>query len=391
MAPAGNPSILSPQELESRLAECQAGTTQSYPFLLNQSDSESAISTKKLEAWFSGIEAFGAACNISPVQWADVAIFFLAPEGEDWELKAVMSERKASHLKEMKRLFWDWDDFKDSLTIYIASPFMVYSPRNLKRRLDDWAGKTHSYPFLLNQSDSESAISANKLEAWFSGTIEACGGDCDILPLQWADVAIFFLAPEGEAQELKAVMSERKTRYLEETKRSFWDWDDFKEDFRLVNRQATEISKAAKGKENKDQLSEFYKNHPFIAASASAGLIIGGSVVLLPALGVMALNAIGFTAGGVLAGSLAATIQSILYGGLTGGLFSIFQSIGATAVLPGVTAVAGASTALGAGVSSLINLKMQRGMGEDGQDDREDGEDDPIATRPPSPVLSETL
>lgn len=275
MAPAGNPSILSPQELESRLAECQAGTTQSYPFLLNQSDSESAISTKKLEAWFSGIEAFGAACNISPVQWADVAIFFLAPEGEDWELKAVMSERK--------------------------------------------------------------------------------------------------------------------TRYLEETKRSFWDWDDFKEDFRLVNRQATEISKAAKGKENKDQLSEFYKNHPFIAASASAGLIIGGSVVLLPALGVMALNAIGFTAGGVLAGSLAATIQSILYGGLTGGLFSIFQSIGATAVLPGVTAVAGASTALGAGVSSLINLKMQRGMGEDGQDDREDGEDDPIATRPPSPVLSETL
>ncbi len=32
-------------------------------------------------------------------------------------------------------------------------------------------------------------------------------------------------------------------------------------------------------------------------------------------------------------GSLAAAIQSVVYGGATGGLFSIFQSIGATAVV----------------------------------------------------------
>jgi hypothetical protein len=61
-------------------------------------------------------------------------------------------------------------------------------------------------------------------------------------------------------------------------------------------------------------------------------------------------------------------------------------------VLPGATAVAGASTALGAGVSSLI--KMQRGPGDDGQDSCEHEEDDATAARPPSPpnqVLSESL
>jgi len=112
----------------------------------------------------------------------------------------------------------------------------ILSPQELESRLIDWAGRTQSYPFLLNQSDSESAISAKKLEDWFSG-IEACGGACDISPLQWADVAIFFLSPEEARDgELKAVMKERRARYLEETKQSLWDWNDFKEDLRLLNR-----------------------------------------------------------------------------------------------------------------------------------------------------------
>ena len=61
-------------------------------------------------------------------------------------------------------------------------------------------------------------------------------------------------------------------------------------------------------------------------------------------------------------------------------------------MLPGVTAVAGASTALGAGVSSLI--KMQRGLGDDVQGGCERGEDDAAAACPPSPsnlVLSNSL
>ena len=42
--------------------------------------------------------------------------------------------------------------------------------------------------------------------------------------------------------------------------------------------------------------------HPYIFASAGAGLMIGGSFVIIPALGVLALNAIGFTSAGVAGG-----------------------------------------------------------------------------------------
>jgi hypothetical protein len=119
----------------------------------------------------------------------------------------------------------------------MASNPRILSPSELERRLDDWAGRTHYYPFLLNNSDeSESAISAKNVEDWFSG-IEACGGAYNISPLQWADIAIFFLAPEGEARdrELKAVMNEGRGIYLEATKQKFWHWNDFKDGLRLVN------------------------------------------------------------------------------------------------------------------------------------------------------------
>ena len=54
-------------------------------------------------------------------------------------------------------------------------------------------------------------------------------------------------------------------------------------------------------------------------------------------------------------GSIAATIQSIVYGGATGGLFALLQSAGATMVLPSVgTIFAGAATA-GAGAGLLRN------------------------------------
>ena len=44
----------------------------------------------------------------------------------------------------------------------------------------------------------------------------------------------------------------------------------------------------------------------------------------------LVLGAIGFTASGVAAGSIAAAIQSAAYGGFTTGVFSNFQSAGAS-------------------------------------------------------------
>lgn len=55
----------------------------------------------------------------------------------------------------------------------------------------------------------------------------------------------------------------------------------------------------------------------------------------------------------VLEGSLAAAIQSIFYGGATGGVFSLFQMLGATLALPAIEGVVFAAAAAGAGTRLL--------------------------------------
>ncbi|KAF5316376.1 hypothetical protein D9619_006728 [Psilocybe cf. subviscida] len=90
--------------------------------------------------------------------------------------------------------------------------------------------------------------------------------------------------------------------------------------------------------------------HDFLLTNRERVLAIltaaGGVAVLVPAI----LSVIGFTSSGVLAGSLAALIQSVFYGANTGGIFSLFQSIGATAALaPPVAFVLGGALLIGAG------------------------------------------
>ncbi|OJT05633.1 hypothetical protein TRAPUB_3556 [Trametes pubescens] len=65
--------------------------------------------------------------------------------------------------------------------------------------------------------------------------------------------------------------------------------------------------------------------------------------VLYTALAALVVCGIGFTAAGVAAGSLAACAQSYFYGGQTGGLFSLLQSLGTRLVMPplGVLVLAG--------------------------------------------------
>lgn len=81
-------------------------------------------------------------------------------------------------------------------------------------------------------------------------------------------------------------------------------------------------------------------------------------------------------------GSIAATIQSIVYGGATGGLFSLLQSAGATMVLPSVgTLFAGAATT-GAGLAvmngesvtpgEILTESIGRGRHPGGDNDEKD-------------------
>jgi len=88
------------------------------------------------------------------------------------------------------------------------------------------------------------------------------------------------------------------------------------------------------------------------------GFSIAGFLTLLPSLLVGAVNALGFTAAGVLQGSIAALIESVIYGGAANGLFSILQGFGAVAVIspPGVLAAGVTGVVVGGGILGYRRL-----------------------------------
>ncbi|KAK7043991.1 hypothetical protein VNI00_008159 [Paramarasmius palmivorus] len=82
--------------------------------------------------------------------------------------------------------------------------------------------------------------------------------------------------------------------------------------------------------------------------AGGSGLVGLGAVNLLPSVGVVTLNGLGFTSSGILGGSIATGIQSSVYGPLTSGVFSILQSAGATAVIASpMTLVVGSVSLVG--------------------------------------------
>ena len=83
-------------------------------------------------------------------------------------------------------------------------------------------------------------------------------------------------------------------------------------------------------------------------------------------------------------GSLAATTQSIVYGGATGGLFSLLQSAGATMVLPSVGVMVVGVATTGAGIAILVTDEILSGSQTRGDGlgpGAHDGDDD---SGPPS-------
>ncbi|KAL0058560.1 hypothetical protein AAF712_014752 [Marasmius tenuissimus] len=136
-------------------------------------------------------------------------------------------------------------------------------------------------------------------------------------------------------------------------------WDDFKQT--LLELEATSKAQLAGSQDttlNKSESESKSKNR-LIARMTGGGLIAGGSSVLLPTAGLATLNAVGFTSSGVAAGSLAAGLQSAVYGGATGGLFSICQSIGATAVVAPPVVIALGAGAVAAGVGCVVANRVR--------------------------------
>jgi len=126
-------------------------------------------------------------------------------------------------------------------------------------------------------------------------------------------------------------------------------------------------------KRSYDDLKLSMEKNPTNTAVAKAVLIALGVAVIAPPLVLALLGGIGFTAGGVAAGSLAAAIQSAVYGGAVGAgsLFALCQSIamGGTAVVTvgtaiGMVVTAAGSTALVKAIQSgAVQRAMERAIG----------------------------
>eukprot|EP00026_Physarum_polycephalum_P021834 Phypoly_transcript_25384.p1 GENE.Phypoly_transcript_25384~~Phypoly_transcript_25384.p1 ORF type:complete len:102 (+),score=15.04 Phypoly_transcript_25384:155-460(+) len=88
-----------------------------------------------------------------------------------------------------------------------------------------------------------------------------------------------------------------------------------------------------------------------LGKSLAVGAGVAGVAVVAVVAAPLVLTAVGFTSAGVVAGSAAAGIQSLVYGGATCGLFSVAQSIGAAgiglAAKGALVATAGAAGAAG--------------------------------------------
>merc|ERR1711953_1120444 len=87
--------------------------------------------------------------------------------------------------------------------------------------------------------------------------------------------------------------------------------------------------------------------------SDNKGLVLGATAAVLAP--VVILPVVGFTATGVGAGSLAAGTQSVVYGGLTTGIFSLCQSAGVV----GVPLMTKTGLVIGGG---LLGHKLQHGQ-----------------------------
>lgn len=152
---------------------------------------------------------------------------------------------------------------------------------------------------------------------------------------QWADAAILYLV-----EPLNMLMRQQRARRMEVGEDEIWTWKDFH----------TSLYQVLEERDSSSGIQNFRKDYPLAATAvtvAGVGLVTAGSMVLAPAILVGGLSAVGFTESGVAAGSIAAGIQSSVYGGLTTGLFSTCQSIGATWAV-------GSGSAIVSGIGSLV-------------------------------------
>ncbi|KAJ7500312.1 hypothetical protein B0H11DRAFT_1909267 [Mycena galericulata] len=152
----------------------------------------------------------------------------------------------------------------------------------------------------------------------------------------WVSVAFHFMGYEP-----RAVLDDVK-QTMRDLQGSEWDWNWTRLTNGLIHIQNQAKKEAADSSGSVgsvgDSLRRFRKEHPYAAAAAGVGLITVGGITVAPAMLVGTLNLLGFSASGVVGGSIAASIQSAVYGGAiaSGSAFSMAQSAAAGGILVAV-------------------------------------------------------
>ncbi|KAF9067571.1 hypothetical protein BDP27DRAFT_1448995 [Rhodocollybia butyracea] len=167
----------------------------------------------------------------------------------------------------------------------------------------------------------------------FLDSIEHNSRRLNIPPVQWVDVALYFMV-----EIVRKVMQKYKENILRSKKTNDNLWEVFKSVLKGLHDNAVQQSILsltdtfdAIGDGRQDPNCDL-----FLEAAAKGVAVAGVTYAVGPVVVLAALNTVGFTSSGVLAGSAAASVQSLIYGGSTGGLFSVMQSIGATGVVASV-------------------------------------------------------
>ncbi|KAJ7084574.1 hypothetical protein B0H15DRAFT_386252 [Mycena belliarum] len=207
--------------------------------------------------------------------------------------------------------------------------------------------QTNILPYLVNwNAPTFNGQPQEDVEMWISG-IRLGLKQRHVPRSLWVEIAYHFLGEEPQAvlTSMKATMT--KLEVQEE-----WDWERFTRSLIVIHEQVKrDAAKPSIG----DDFHRFRKDHPYATAAAGLGLVTVGGITVAPAILVGTLNIIGFSASGVVSGSLAAGIQSAVYGGAvaSGSLFAMAQSAaaGGVAVAPvALQALSAGTMALGAWV-----------------------------------------
>ncbi|KAK7043972.1 hypothetical protein VNI00_008140 [Paramarasmius palmivorus] len=239
-----------------------------------------------VEAWLVNIESGCSTRNVAEYQYVDAAIFFM----RGIVRRIVVRSHQHSPL--------EWDMFKVIVRILHGMG------AQLRQTLDQWTSNPTSLKTWPPAEDQQYSV-----EDWLDHINSNCSSR-NIRRDQYVNVAILFL--RGIYQRF--ILANHQHASLQ--------WEDFR---KLMLIDPTEI----------------------LTKLAGTGLLAGGALAIIPSVGIAVLNAIGFTSSGVAAGSAAAAIQSAVYGGATGGLFSVCQSIGATAVVA-------PPVAIGLGIGAVV-------------------------------------